>query len=91
MDYKRYHNEVITMQRRMRDWLDLPTHSEARSLEQAFQRLEDDVQVNKNVHTIRDDLKRLESMLLQIDEAVMSHGHSDELIDWVRDSLNTIR
>ena len=91
MDYKRYHNECLRMQQRMRDWLDLPTHSEARELEQAFQQLEDDVQVQKNVHSIRDRLKRIDSLLNSIDEAVMSHGHVDELQDWVRDSLQKIR
>lgn len=91
MDYKRYHNECLRMQQRMRDWLDMPSHAQARELDRAFQQLEDDVQVQKNVHTIRDRLKRLDSLLMNINESVMSHGHVDELQDWVRDSLNNIR
>ena len=91
MDYKRYHNEVISMQRKMRDWLDLPSHSEARSLESAFQQLEDNVQVQKSTHTIRDNLKQIESILNRLDESVMSHGHVGELEDWVQGSLSKIR
>lgn len=91
MDYKRYHNKVVAMQRRMRDWLDEPSHAQARELDKSFQRLEDNVQVQKNVHTIRDDLKRIESALKRLDDVVMSHHHVDALEDWVRDSLRKYR
>jgi hypothetical protein len=91
MDYKNYHNVVISMQRRMRDYLDDKSHSQAGQLEKAFQRLEDDVQVQKNVNTIRDDLKGIESVLNSMDESVMSHSHIDELEDWILDSLQKIR
>lgn len=91
MDYKRYHNEVLSMQRKMRDYLDLPTHSDARTLDSAFQKLEDNVQVQKSTHTIRDNLKQIESILNRLDESVMSHGHVDELENWVQGSLGKIR
>ena len=79
------------MQRKMRDWLDIPSHGEAKSLENAFQRLEDNVQVNKSVHTIRDNLKQIDRLLQSLDDSVMSHNHVDELEDWVQDSLQKIR
>ena len=91
MDYKRYHNEVIKMQRLCKDWLDEPSHAQARQLEQAFQKLEDDVQVQKNIHTIRDHLKRIESLSRSLDDEVMSHGHVNEIEDWARNGLNKIR
>jgi hypothetical protein len=84
------HGEVIYMQRRMRDYLDDKSHSQAGQLENAFQRLEDDVQVQKNSLTIRDDLKQIESILNSMDDNVMSHPHIDELEDWVRDKIQKI-
>jgi len=91
MDYKRYHNEVISMQRRCKDWTDDPSHAQAKKLEQAFQKLEDDVQVQKNVHTIRDHLKRIESLCSSMSDEAMSHGHANEIEDWAQQGLRTIR
>jgi len=91
MDYKRYHKEVMSMQRRCRDWTDDPTHAHARKLEQLFQKLEDDVQVQKNVHTIRDHLKRIESLCGAMSEEAMDHGHSNEIEDWAQQGLRSIR
>ncbi len=91
MDHKRYHNEVINMQRRMRDWLDNPSHSQARELDSLFQRLEDDVQVGKSSHTIIDHLKRIESICKSMDSEAMSHGHSSQLEQWARSSIQRIR
>ncbi len=85
------HSEAISMQRRMQDWIDNPSHSQARELEKLFQRLEDDVQVGKSSHTIIDDLKRIESLCRSIDSEAMSHGHSSELEQWARNSIQKIR
>ncbi len=91
MDYKSYHKEVISMQHRINDTLDDRGHSEAKQLVQLFQKLEDDVQVQKNVHSIRDQLKRIESHLRSLDDKVMSHNDVDHFLDWVVDSLRQIR
>lgn len=91
MDYKNFHREVISKQHTVRDYLDDASHAQARELVSLFQKLEDDVQMQKNPLTIRDLLKRIESKLLSLDDKVMSNGHSDELNDWVRDCLKVIR
>lgn len=85
------HSEAISMQRRMRDWLDDPSHSQARELDRLFQKLEDDVQVGKNSHTIIDHLKRIESLCRSMDKQAMSHGHSAELEQWARNCIQKIR
>jgi glycyl-tRNA synthetase beta subunit len=79
------------MQRRCKDWTDDPSHAQARKLEQAFQKLEDDVQVQKNIHTIRDHLKRIESLCSSISNEAMSHDHSNDLEDWAQQGLRKIR
>lgn len=91
MDYKSFHREVTSMQHRVRDYLDDKSHAQARELTTLFQKLEDEVQVQKNAGTIKDLLRRIESKLQSLDEKVMSNGHVDELADWVRDSLRGIR
>jgi hypothetical protein len=91
MDYKRYHKEVISMQRRCRDWTDDPSHAQSKKLEQLVQKLEDDVQVEKNIHTIRDHLKRIENLCRSMDDVAMSHGHSAEIEQWAQDGLRKIR
>ena len=91
MDYNSFHRDVISMQHRINDWLDDTSHEQARELVNLFQKLEDDVQVRKNALTVRDQLKRIEAVLQNLDETVMSHGHVDELADWVRDTIQSIR
>lgn len=91
MDYNSFHRDVISMQHRINDWLDDTSHEQARELVNLFQKLEDDVQVQKNAGSIRDQLKRIEAMLQILEEKVMSNRHIDELVDWVRDSLRKVR
>lgn len=87
-----FHKEVLRWQDRVNDWTDEPGHQLGRQLEKDMQRLEDDVQVNKSAHSIRDSLKRLRRLVEQAGDAeVMSHHHADEVIDWIDDSLRKIR
>ncbi len=78
------------MQNRMRDYLDDRSHAQAKKLEQAFQRLEDNVQVQKNENTIKDDLKKIESLCSSLDDTVMSHGHCGEIEDWAQKSSSKL-
>lgn len=91
MDYKRFHSEVIFSQNKMRNWLDSPSHPQARQLSQAFQQLEDNVQVKKAPGSLRKDLERIESRLYNVDKSVMSSDHVDELEQWVRGCLQKVR
>ena len=92
MDMKRFHKEVESMQFKLKNYLDEPNHPKAKSIEQQFQKLEDEVQVGKGSHSIRARLKQIESQLKPAYNAgVMSHGHYDDLEDWVRDCLQKIR
>lgn len=88
MDAKKFRKEAIKIQHRIDDWLDEPNSSTGRSLRNEIQKLEDELQVNKSIHTIRDRLKSLKRILQRAgSEGVMSYHHADELIDWVEDSL----
>jgi hypothetical protein len=92
MDMKAFHREVVTMQGRLKGFIDLPNDPKARALQDIFQKLEDEVQVGKSSGTIRDRLKAIEAQLKPAYEAgVISHGHFDELEDWTREYQQKIR
>ena len=92
MDMKAFHREVESMQGRLKDYIDLPNDPKARSLQNLFQKLEDEVQVGKSSNTIKSRLKEIESQLKPAFSAgVMSHGHFDDLEDWVRECQQKIR
>jgi hypothetical protein len=92
MDMKAFHREVESMQGRLKDYIDLPNDPKARSLQNLFQKLEDEVQVGKSSNTIKSRLREIESQLKPAFSAgVMSHGHFDDLEDWVRECQQKIR
>lgn len=75
------YKKVLAFQHRTNDYIDDHSHHVAHSLKQAVQRLEDAVQVKKNVHSIDDHLKQVIRLLEQAKEdEVMSYHHAVELL-----------
>lgn len=92
MDMKAFHREVESMQGRLKTYIDLPNDPIAKTLQNLFQKLEDEVQVEKSSNTIKNRLKEIEAQLKPAFSAgVMSHGHFDDLEDWVRECQQKIR
>ena len=56
-----------------------------------FQKLEDELQVGKGVHTIRDRLKRIRKLIEKADGPVISHGDADMLENWIDNALRKYR
>ena len=75
------YTSIVSFQYRVNDYIDDPSHPAANALKQAVQRLEDDVQVRKNAHSIEDQLTRVEHALHHAGrEQVMSQSHVNELV-----------
>ena len=92
MDMKAFHREVESMQGRLNSYIDLPNDPKAKALQNLFQKLEDEVQVGKSSNTIKNRLKEIEAQLKPaLNAGVMSHGHFDDLEDWVREYQQKIR
>lgn len=73
------HRDIIDLQRRWHDRLDDATHTVAREISSAIQRLEDDIQVKKNVRTLEDQVKHIIQKLESLKGTVaMSQGHLGE-------------
>lgn len=68
------------MRNTLRDWLDQPGHSQAKTAQQAVERLISDVRGKKSREALDNDLKQIISSLERVEEEVMDHHHSDKLI-----------
>ena len=89
---KAFHNEVESMLGRLNSYIDLPNDSKAKTLQNSFQKLEDEVQMGKGGSTIRDRLREIEMQLKPAFNAgVISYDHFDNLEDWVREYQKKIR
>jgi hypothetical protein len=69
-----FYRQVLTFQGRVKDAMDQPSSPAGLALRQAVQKLEDDVQVRKNVHSIDHQLKRVIHAL--------EHAGSEEAMSW---------
>lgn len=86
------YKQILAFQHRSNDYIDDPTHHVATSLKQAVQRLEDDVQVKKNPHSVEGQIKRVLQLLEKASEdSVMSHHHADELIKQCEEFIQDLR
>jgi hypothetical protein len=88
------HRQIIDLQRKWRDHLDDPNNSGARQVDSAIQRLEDDIQTNKNPRSIEDQVKRLLQQLNSLENtSVMDNSHLNDLqrsFESMRDSLRKL-
>lgn len=73
-------NEVISLQHKVKDFLDQPGHASAVRLKNEVQGLEDDLQVKKNKHSIEDRIKRVLGALGEVQaHQAMSPEHVQQL------------
>jgi len=92
MDMKAFHKEVMSMQNRLKAYLDKPNDPIARSIQHTFQKLEDEVQIGKSNGTIRNRIKEIEMQIKPaLNSGVMSHDHCLEIENWARNYQQKIR
>ena len=88
---KEFRKEVMRMQDRRKYLIDDHGAPVARDIKDNFQKLEDELQVGKGVHTIRDRLKRIRKLIEKADGPVISHGDADMLENWIDNALRKYR
>ena len=92
MDMKIFHKEVVSMQQRLKSYLDMPNDSKARAIVNSFQKLEDEVQVGRTGATIQNRIKEIQAQIkVAYDGGVISWYHFDALEDWTREYLQKVR
>jgi hypothetical protein len=83
------HDSILKQAERMRntlrDWLDQPGHAQARTVQQGIERLISDTRGKKSREALDNDLKQIISSLERVEEEVMDHHHSDQLINMCDD------
>lgn len=85
--------QVITIQFKIKDLLDQPSDAAAAKLTNEVQGLEDDLQVQRNPHSIEDRVKRIISLLGGDARRapIMNHEHLQMLEDWFEDFRERVR
>ena len=73
------------MRNTLRDWLDQPNHGQARQVQSNIERLISDVRGKKSREALDNDLKQIIQSLERVEEEVMDHHHSDQLINMCED------
>ena len=92
MDMKIFHKEVVSMQQRLKSYLDMPNDSKAQAIINSFQKLEDEVQVGRTGATIQNRIKEIQTQIkAAYDSGVISWDHFDALEDWTREYLQKTR
>lgn len=79
MTHERILQDAERLRNTLRDWLDQPTHQQARLLEQAADRLISDTRGKKRRDALDNDVKQVINVLRQVEQDVMDHHHSDHL------------
>lgn len=86
------HKDIIKLQRNFRDRLDDRNHSGAKELDNAIQRLEDDIQIKKNPRSIEDQIKRVIQMLRNADgKGFIDNRDLDDFIDRLEDMRRDVQ
>lgn len=83
--YDDIQRQVERMRNTCRDWLDQPNHAQARNVQQGIERLFSDVRSKKSREALDSDLKQIVSSLERVEEEVMDHHHSNQLINMCED------
>ncbi len=88
------HREIIDLQRKWHDRLDDASHSVAREISSAIQRLEDDIQIKKNPRTLEDQVKAILQKLENLKGTMamsLSHvGEFQQSFERMRTSLQRL-
>lgn len=85
--------QVIDQQRRIKDLMDLPNDSAAKSLNREVQALEDDIQVGKSANNLENRVERI-IHILKGDarrNRVMDYGHLEMFEQWFMNLRNQLR
>ncbi len=86
------HKDIINLQRSFRDKLDDRNHSGAKELDNAIQRLEDDIQVKKNPRSVEDQIKRVIQQLSNADgKGFMDNPDLDDFKDRFEDMRRDVQ
>jgi hypothetical protein len=86
-----FHKDIFRMQDKLKQYIDDPSAAVARDITDNFQKLEDEVQVGKNVNTIRDRLKIIRRLVESADGSVISHPDADAIEKWIDNALQKYR
>lgn len=88
------YKQAVAMQLKFRDYRDDRNHTLNRQLENEFQRLVDEIEMQKNPRSLEDRVKRLIGVLNSVDGSpAISNRDVDELKDRcenIRDSLRKL-
>lgn len=79
------------MRNTLKDWLDQPGDSQARTVGQNIERLIGDIRAKKSREALDSDLKQVIQSLERVEEEVMDHHHSDKLISMCEDLRSDAR
>lgn len=79
------------MRNTLRDWLDQPSHPQARTVAQNIERFISDVRAKKSREALDNDLRQIMQSLERVDGEVMDHHHSDKLIAMCEDLRSDAR
>lgn len=80
MNHDQLLSQVERLRGTLRDWLDQPEHAQARSVQQAIDRLVSDIRAKKPREALDSDLRTVVGMLQRVEEEVMDHHHSNQLV-----------
>jgi hypothetical protein len=84
-----FRQEVQAMQRRLNSYFEKPDDSKARSIQDGFRNLENELQTGKTGDSIQNRLKDIERQLKPaFNDNVMNYNHFTELENWTRNHLN---
>jgi len=84
-NYDDLQRQAERMRNTCRDWLDQPNHAQARNMQQNIERFISDVRSKKAREALDADLKNIVNSLERVEEEVMDHHHSNQLISMCED------
>lgn len=64
--YQPIYKQVLSLEFKVKDALDMPTDAGAQSLVRALKRLEDEMEMAKSPRSLEDRIKEIQSMLWQV-------------------------
>lgn len=86
------YKQAITMQHKLRDYIDDPSHAIVAQLKNEVQRLTDEIEVKKNPRSIEDRVKIIIRLIESAEGTnAISHNHLDDLSDLCEDLRQDLR
>lgn len=88
MNHDQLLNQAERMRNTLRDWLDQPSHAQARTVEQSVERLIGDIRSKKPREALDANLRNIVDALRRVEEEVMDFHHSNQLISMCENLRN---